>query len=177
MTDRTLSAEPVGKADENGAKSAIQPLPYSHIAIGVTDMKRALPFYEALGFRTVVDRIERWEESDSDMSSKGGGGDRHVVYMRSLDGPPVQFLALHHRASVRNRPLELDQVGINHVGFWTDDVDGRLAALVAAGGTVVVPPFEADGYGWTLPEGSVVRSVFVADPDGTSIQLDQIRLA
>lgn len=155
-------------------KAAAQPLPYSHVAIGVTDMARALPFYQALGFRPVVDRIEKWQDSDSDMSSQGGGGDRHVVYMRSIDGPPLQFLALHHRSAVRNKPLELDQVGIDHVAFWTDNLDGRLAALVGAGGKVIVHPFEADGYGWTLREGSIVRSVFVADPDGTNIQLDQI---
>ena len=108
------------------------------------------------------------------MGSHGGGDDRHVVYMRSINGPPIQFLALHHRAAVRNRPLELDQVGIDHVAFWTEDVDGRLAALVEAGGTVIVPPFEADGYGWTLWKGSIVQSTFVADPDGTPIQLDQV---
>ena len=39
-----------------------QALPYSHIAIGVFDMTRALPLYEALGFWTIVDRIEKMAE-------------------------------------------------------------------------------------------------------------------
>ena len=149
-------------------------MPYSHVAIGVTDMARAMPFYLALGFRVAVDHVERWEDAGDLMAGHGGGGDRHVVYMRSIDGPAVQFLALHHRASVRNKPLALDQVGLDHIGFWTDDVDGRVAALVEAGGKVLIPPFEADGYGWTLEKGSVIRSVFLTDPDGTPIQLDQV---
>jgi catechol 2,3-dioxygenase-like lactoylglutathione lyase family enzyme len=155
------------------AQDTAAAMPFSHVAIGVTDMARALPFYLALGFRVTVDHIERWEDAGDLMAGHGGGGDRHVVYMRSIDGPAVQFLALHHRAKVRNRPLELDQVGLDHLGFWTDDLDGRLADLVAAGGKVLIPPFEADGHGWTLGKGSIVRSVFVADPDGTPIQLDQ----
>lgn len=147
---------------------------YSHIAIGVTDMARALPFYEALGFKVFIDRIERNAALDDAMASSGANEDRRVCYMRATESHPPQFLSLHFRASIRNQPLKAEEIGINHASIWVRDMDPMLAAMQKAGGKIVIPPFVAEGDGWTLPPGHWVRSTFIADPDGTLIQLDQV---
>jgi catechol 2,3-dioxygenase-like lactoylglutathione lyase family enzyme len=147
---------------------------YSHIAIGVTNMARALPFYEALGFKVALDRIERNAVLDDAMASSGASEDRHVCYMRANDSNPPQFLSLHYRPSIKNKPLKAEEVGINHASIWVQDMDRVLSAIQQAGGTIVIPPFVAEGDGWTLAPGHWVRSTFLGDPDGTLIQLDQI---
>lgn len=146
---------------------------YSHIAIGVTDMDRALPFYRALGFRVALDRIERNAALDDAMAASGANEDRRVCYMRAADSNPPQFLSLHFRASIRNKPLKAEEIGINHASIWVRDMDAVLAAVQQAGGAVVIPPFVAEGEGWTLAPGNWVRSTFISDPDGTLIQLDE----
>ena len=147
---------------------------YSHIAIGVTDMTRSLPFYEALGFKVFIDRIERNAALDDAMSASGANEDRRVCYMRATDAHPPQFLSLHYRASIQNKPLKAEEIGINHASIWVNDMDAVLAGIKSAGGSISIPPFVAEGDGWTLQPGHWVRSTFIADPDGTLIQLDQI---
>jgi len=61
---------------------------YSHIAIGVTDMARAVSFYEALGFKVALQRIERNAALDDVIASSGANEDRYVCYMRANDSNP-----------------------------------------------------------------------------------------
>lgn len=146
---------------------------YSHVAIGCTDFERSLRFYEALGFKVHLRRIERTALMDGAQSTPQGATDRHVAYMQAGSGSETQFLALCYRAGLTGTPVKLDDIGLNHFSVWVEDLDTVLAGLEAAGGKRLMEPFVAEGAGWTLPNDFQVRSVFVEDPDGILVQLDQ----
>jgi predicted enzyme related to lactoylglutathione lyase len=59
------------------------------------------------------------------------------------------------------------------VAFWVDELEPFLARVPAVGGQVVAPPVESGGNSYAEPEGSRVRTVYLTDPEGNLIQLDQ----
>jgi catechol 2,3-dioxygenase-like lactoylglutathione lyase family enzyme len=68
----------------------------SHIAIGVSNMERALRFYrDLLGLRVTLDDPQ---ENPGGMLSRVQGGQqprtRHGVYLRWEDGPNATFIVL-----------------------------------------------------------------------------------
>jgi catechol 2,3-dioxygenase-like lactoylglutathione lyase family enzyme len=145
----------------------------SHIAIGVRDIDRVLPFYrDLLGLRVVVDHVETyndfWNDPPTDRS-------RRAVYMRWEDGIDTQYVVLDQQliTPAYGEPAKLFQIGLHHVALWVDDLDPLLDGATAVGGRVVAPPIESGGEFYAEPEGSVVRTVYLADPEGNLIQLDQ----
>ena len=97
----------------------------SHIAIGVTDMDRSLPFYrDVLGMKVTLDALEgRDPEPGADPPPSGGlnrgpGRQRRAVYLRWEEGPESTFIVLS-APSVADGPvpLRLDQLGHHHFGF------------------------------------------------------------
>jgi catechol 2,3-dioxygenase-like lactoylglutathione lyase family enzyme len=160
MDDRGL--EPVGDGLVVGV---------SHIAIGVTDMERALGFYrDVLGLAVSVDRTEvRGGEHPKNRRAcylrwTRGGGSPYVVLDQRLDQPPV------------GQPAELFQVGVHHVSFFTTDIDEIVERAVAAGVKLwgSGSPGQGDGPANAEPDGEhVVRTILMFDPDGTIVQFDQ----
>src|SRR3954464_782927 len=84
----------------------------SHVAVGVSDMDRALVFYrDIIGLRVTLDTVE------------GGTGDgllganrRRAVYLRAADGPDAFFIVLDQpldRAPFGSPPKIL-QLGTHH---------------------------------------------------------------
>jgi methylmalonyl-CoA/ethylmalonyl-CoA epimerase len=145
----------------------------SHIAVGVRDLDAVLPFYrDALGMRVVVDREERFQDPASDPPAERV---RRAVYLRWVDGEDTQFLVLDQQlgSPAAGQPAKLFQVGIHHVALWVDDLAPFLAAAERAGGAVVAPPVVTGGNSYAEPEGSRVRTVYLTDPEGNMIQLDQ----
>ena len=53
-----------------------------------------------------------------------------------------------------------DATGLRYLTFWVTNLDELLAELIAAGVTVVRPPFEVAG----------TTAVLVADPDGNVVE-------
>jgi catechol 2,3-dioxygenase-like lactoylglutathione lyase family enzyme len=145
----------------------------SHMAIGVRDLDLALPFYrDGLGLRVVVDRQERFKDPSTDPPVERV---RRAVYLRWADGPDTQFVVLDQQLGTpaQGEPAKLFQIGLHHVAFWVDDLEPFLARAPGAGGTVVAPPVESGGNSYAEPEGSRVRTVYLTDPEGNLIQLDQ----
>jgi catechol 2,3-dioxygenase-like lactoylglutathione lyase family enzyme len=145
----------------------------SHIAIGVRDLDRVLPFYrDLLGLRVVVDHDEHFEDVWNPPHEKKV---RRAVYLRWEDGPDTQYVVLDQllSAAAPGNPATLFQVGLHHVALWVDDIDPFLADVASVGGRVVSPPIESGGEFYAEPDGSVVRTVYLADPEGNLIQLDQ----
>jgi catechol 2,3-dioxygenase-like lactoylglutathione lyase family enzyme len=70
-------------------------------------------------------------------------------------------------------PAELFQVGIHHFGFWVDDIDAIHARAVERGYRILTGPGNADSVTYGEPPGKVMRSMFLYDPDGNSVQCDQ----
>ena len=62
----------------------------SHVAIGVSDMKRSLPFYrDLLGLKVSLDTEETIKFSAK--SGEPAEVKRHAIYMRWEDGPRRDF--------------------------------------------------------------------------------------
>jgi catechol 2,3-dioxygenase-like lactoylglutathione lyase family enzyme len=145
----------------------------SHIAIGVRDLDAVLPFYrDLLGLRVVVDREERFKDPSTEPPAERV---RRAVYLRWAEGPDTQFVVLDQRlgSPAEGEPARLFQIGLHHVALWVDDLEPFVARVPAAGGKIVAPAVESGGNSYGEPEGSRVRTVYLTDPEGNLIQLDQ----
>jgi catechol 2,3-dioxygenase-like lactoylglutathione lyase family enzyme len=146
----------------------------SHIAIGVSDMDRALHFYrDLLGLRVTLDTMERIGGMGA-LFANPQKGQRRAVYMRFEDGPHASFIVLSQNpGEPSGLPLKVDQVGLHHFSFWVDDLRERLEKLKAAGVKILVPPTESDTAAYGEPPGRKVLTALFEDPDGTIVQFDQ----
>jgi catechol 2,3-dioxygenase-like lactoylglutathione lyase family enzyme len=132
-----------------------------------------LPFYrDLLGMRVVVDREERFFNPSTDPPTELS---RRAVYLRWADGEDTQFVVLdqHLSSPAAGGPAKLFQIGIHHVAFWVDDLLSLVERASAFGGSVVAPAVESGGPSYAEPDGSRVRTVYLTDPEGNIIQLDQ----
>jgi catechol 2,3-dioxygenase-like lactoylglutathione lyase family enzyme len=137
----------------------------SHVAIGVSDMERSLPFYrDLLGLEVMLDAEE-----------KVGRGRRRAVYMRWAHGAGGGFLVLSQTLDREpsGKPLRLDQVGLHHFAFSVDDLRSRVNKLKEAGVKIIVPPYEADAIAYGERSNEKVLTCLFEDPDGTILQFDQ----
>lgn len=143
----------------------------SHVAVGVSDMDRALTFYrDLIGLRVTL---------DSEEGLRGRGGELHrrrAVYLRAADGPHEFFIVLDQQLDKApfGTPPRLFQLGTHHFSFWVDDVDGMAEQAVAAGFRVVVAPTTSTPAAYGEPEDAQrVRTTILHDADGNPVQLDQ----
>lgn len=135
----------------------------SHVAIGVSDMDRALPFYrDTLGLEVMLDAEE-----------KVGNGKRRAVYMRWKANSGFLVLSQTLGREASGKPLRLHQVGLHHFAFWVDDLRARVEKLQRAGVKILVPPYEADAIAYGERGGGKVLTTLFEDPDGTILQFDQ----
>lgn len=145
----------------------------SHIAIGVRDMDAAVGFYrDVLGLRVTADQVEEFPQKPGEAPAR-----RRAVYLRWEDGPHASFVVLDQQLTrpAAGAPAQLFQVGCHHFAFWVDDLDDMLTRVRAAGVPVVMGG-EGPGAGTEMygePPGGLVRSVFLRDPEGNFVQLDQ----
>jgi catechol 2,3-dioxygenase-like lactoylglutathione lyase family enzyme len=146
----------------------------SHIAIGVSDMERALHFYrDLLGLRVTLDSMERIGGTGP-LFAKPQKGQRRAVYMRFEDGPHASFIVLSQNpGEASGQPLKIDQVGLHHFSFWVDDLRERIEKLRSAGVKILLPPTESDTAAYGEPAGGKVLTALFEDPDGTIVQFDQ----
>jgi catechol 2,3-dioxygenase-like lactoylglutathione lyase family enzyme len=135
----------------------------SHIAIGVSDMTRSLPFYrDLLGLEVMLDSEEKF-----------GTGSRHAVYMRWANNAGFLVLSQTLGREPSGKPLRLHQVGLHHFAFWVDDLEKRMDKLKSAGVKIVVEPYAADSIAYGEKSGGKVLTCLFEDPDGTILQFDQ----
>jgi len=144
----------------------------SHVAVGVSDMERALVFYrDLIGLRVTLDTVE------------GGAGDdligtnrRRAVYLRAADGPHESFVVLDQQLDREpfGSPPRILQLGTHHFSFWVDDLQQIFDGMAAAGFRVILRPTEADALAYGEAEGSGrILTAVVKDQDGNPVQLDQ----
>ena len=145
----------------------------SHVAVGVRDMEAALGFYrDVLGLRVTADKIEEFSQGPGQAPAQ-----RRAVYLRYQDGPHESFIVLDQQITneIKGQPAELFQMGVHHFAFWVDDIDEMMGACA----TRTSPSsWGGDGPGadtmmYGEPAGGHVRSVFLRDPEGNYVQLDQ----
>lgn len=121
-----------------------------HVNISVSNLKRAMDFYETVfGFRLAEDGRSRTEAPFVIMSANGRA-----------------FLALHEteRAAAPSRPF------INHWGFVVGDID--LVRRKLADQQVTIQDGDSESGG--VRHWPHSRSIYVYDPDGHEIELAEV---
>ncbi len=121
-----------------------------HVNISVSDLERAMAFYEStFGFRLVEDGRSRTESPFVIMSAGGRA-----------------FLALHEssRVAAPSRPF------INHWGFVVGDID--LVRRKLADHEVKIQDGDSESGG--VRHWPHSRSIYVYDPDGHEIELVEV---
>jgi catechol 2,3-dioxygenase-like lactoylglutathione lyase family enzyme len=137
----------------------------SHVGICVTDLERSLRFYrDLLGFTYRSELRVQGEPSDTLLRLRDV--DLHAVYLER-DGTRIELLHYGSPSTVGDgAPRAMNARGLTHLSLRVDSVADTVAALRAAGARVLdetlidIPDFGA-------------AAVFVADPDGTLIELVQ----
>jgi lactoylglutathione lyase len=135
---------------------------YSHNGICVSDLDRAVRFYcDGLGFRLG----DRHEIGGSYGPSLEVAGEVDLVcqFLRRDDGLTVELLAFGSPGPTGLPSSSRNQLGLTHLSFWVDDLESAIERLVACGGSVVAGATNEDA----------VPLAFVADPDGTRVEVMQ----
>lgn len=122
----------------------------AHIGIRVFDLDRARAFYKKLGFEFVAGPIGPEPVA---ILSHPGGVEINLILNGSEDGGPNILM-----------DVDAKHAGYTHVALSVDDLDAAMAALDAGG---IAP---SDGP-VNFPTGS--RAIFLRDPDGNVIELNQ----
>jgi catechol 2,3-dioxygenase-like lactoylglutathione lyase family enzyme len=137
----------------------------SHVGLCVSDLKASMRFYrDGLGFdvsdgydldSTTVPGLDAALEVPSPAVLRS--------QMIVLDGLKIELLHYTSPAVDGTPSARRNQRGLTHLSFWVDDVDAAVERLVRCGGTLVADTRQSPG----------VELVFVADPDGTRVELMQ----
>lgn len=133
---------------------------FCHLTVGVSDMDRALAFYEKLGFEVVFDQLMSGEAFDAALHASRRQEGRVVGGL--LGGVMLELMALGGSPPDGSRRRGI--IGLQNVALSVVDLDDTYARLVAAGLTPDQEPFEIGG----------VRMFFVKDPDGTPVELIEL---
>ena len=131
---------------------------FSHVCISVSDLERSLAFYrDGLGLRVIFDVAL----DGPGMASVTGEAEARGRMVGCLvpGGITIELLGFTHRAQSERPPRRA--TGYNNVALTVADLDAAYAALEARGVHPLQRPVEVGG----------VRMFFVADPDGTPIEL------
>ncbi|GGK57398.1 VOC family protein [Haloarcula sebkhae] len=115
----------------------------AHTAICVSDLDRAMAFYDALGFeetnRFTLDGVE------------------NVYLGRDGDGD----LQLRHDPD-RTTPIAPNRADVDHIAFTVDDVEEIYETAIDAGAAPVLEPTEVDA--------ADAFAAFVEDPEGYTLE-------
>jgi len=141
-------------------------LRFGHLGICVTSLAASVPFYrDLLGFRTLTQVEVRGADADRLLGLSGI--DQTTVFLER-DGVRLALFEFRSPTPVGSRqPRAMNELGLAAIMLRVDDLDSTLARMREASVQVL------DRTRTDYPEyGS--RLVFVADPDGTMIELVEI---
>ena len=132
----------------------------SHMGLCVSDLDRSLRFYcDGLGFEAhtkydIGNEFAATMEIDDDVEL--------ISQMIARDGLMIELLHFISPGVIGDPSDVRNKRGFTHLSFNVDDVDETIATLVECGGTYIESTRTANEMG---------EIVFVADPDGTRIEL------
>ena len=135
----------------------------SHTGICVTDIERSTAFYrDVFGF--VQHHSIHFEDEASSRLLRLKDARFDVVYLER-DGTVIELLHFDDLVESRDPvPRVVNRLGLTHLSFNVNDMQGLSDAIVAAGGSVLSETQLGDF-------GDPVVALFVTDPDGTLIEL------
>ena len=148
----------------------------SHIAVCVRDLEESLGFYrDVLGMKVKMQATQPMAGRAGAESAEmyQGKHESRTVANVWFEGPnreevaPFLVLTSHPGDNVGGEAIKLDQRGISHISFTVEDVSGVAAELERKG-----VPLAGNIADFTNAQGQV-RTIFVYDPDGILVQLDE----
>ena len=146
---------------------------FSHVAIGVRDMAKAIDFYcGVLGLEVVHDLSEKLEMDGGDTVPRRG------VYLKWPGDTTGSLIVLdtQDRRASQLAPRGFHDFGMHHFGFWVDDeIEAIYGRAVAAGCPIVQSLFTMPADQSGNPTGEAATTALFRDPDGNIIQLDGIK--
>lgn len=140
----------------------------SHFGICVTDLRRSIDFYTALGF-TKAEGFELPCGIDTPIDTLLEMRGAHLVgqFMRRTDGTAIELLSFESPPAIGPNRRAMNELGYTHMSFHVDDLEAAMAAVEAAGGTV-------HRHTRTYFDDAGMHAVFCSDPDGVRIELMQL---
>jgi glyoxylase I family protein len=133
---------------------------FSHVTVRVSDMERSLAFYrDGLGLRVIFDVSLDGAGLEAVTGSKGSKGRMVGLLVPGAGRVSVELLGFDHPKS--ERPPQGRFTGYSNISLSVDDLDAAHAECVARGLRPLQKPVDVGG----------VRMFFLADPDGTPIEL------
>jgi glyoxylase I family protein len=131
---------------------------FSHVCVSVSDLERSLAFYrDGLGLRVIFD-VELAGPGMQAVTGEAGARGRMVGCLVP-GGVTLELLWFAHRAGAAPQPRPA--TGYTNDSLSVSDLDAAYAALEARGVRPLQRPVAVGG----------VRMFFVADPDGTAIEI------
>jgi catechol 2,3-dioxygenase-like lactoylglutathione lyase family enzyme len=136
---------------------------YSHVGICVRDVERSLRFWcDGLGF----EKAEVFDIVGEFGPSLEVEGEVKVTSQFVRKGSMAIELLDYESPGVMGEPSSRrNQLGLTHMSFVVDDIDGAAAHLVSCGGTII----ESTRY--VSEDPNAVQILFLTDPDGTRVEL------
>jgi catechol 2,3-dioxygenase-like lactoylglutathione lyase family enzyme len=138
---------------------------FDHLTIVVRDIERAKAFFAVLGFKEAMSVVIAGEPFASYMGVPGIEAE-HVTLVLENFTPRTEIQLLHYR---HPDPLpdphirDLHKIGMNHVCFTVDDIEGEVAKFRAAG-------FKTRNE---IMDFHSRKLVFLDGPEGVTIELSQ----
>jgi glyoxylase I family protein len=133
---------------------------FSHITVRVSDMERALAFYrDGLGLRPIFD--VRLEGAGLEAVTGAPGARGRMVGLVAPGRGKVCIELLGFDEPKSARPPQGRFTGYANISLSVDDLEAAFAACVERGLRPLHEPVEVGG----------VKMFFLADPDGTPIEL------
>ena len=133
---------------------------FSHITVRVSDMERALAFYrDGLGLNAIFDVKLDGPGLEGVTGTKGASGRMVGLVVPGSGKVCIELLGFSRPKS--ERPPQGRFTGYANISLSVDDLDAAHAACIARGLRPLQKPIEVGG----------VRMFFLADPDGTPIEV------
>jgi catechol 2,3-dioxygenase-like lactoylglutathione lyase family enzyme/ketosteroid isomerase-like protein len=137
-----------------------------HVNLATADMDRFLRFYrDQLGLEQ---RGDNWLEPGNEAFETivGLAGTRVRIAQLAAGNLQLEVFAYEHPQPAEGVPMRSCDVGIRHLAFDVTDIDAEYERLVGLGVSFFSPPQSIDGAG--------VRSVYLRDPDGNIVELQEV---
>lgn len=139
-----------------------------HVNTNCTALDRSVRFYEALGLvPTTHTRPSRAQPGDAFGLDEVAWDAYMLQGDNGYGGLSLDLLEWTVPRPTGAAPADPWTPGLHRLVLTTPDLDATLVQAVAAGGRVVAGPRPVP-----TPEGAVVTTAMVHDPDGVSVQLE-----